>query len=147
MPKRISKSQTQCLKRIRQLRKKMDEIISEHGYMIQVVYHGEDSFAYTIGRNDKGNPDFVLKYYGGALVHLFKEAVALFDQQTYDQDKIYESTVLVCKTKPEEATKFKMQVVQVEDFKDIVLGVYNRYSDLQFVELVQIIPANEFNEF
>lgn len=143
----IKPSQEEMNKRIQELRKKMETMVKEQGYVIQGVMNGEDSFGYTFGRNDKGLPDFFINKFSNPLAELFKEAQVIVDSGDWMEEHVYESEVLVSAEIEAEPTKFKLRYIDPTDVLGQALGVFNRGHQLADIRIIEIIVTGENNVF
>lgn len=64
---------------IKRFRDNMENIIAKHGQFIQAVVSDEGSFAYTIGRTDKGAPEFYTSAFNSMYGSLLKTIPAAYD--------------------------------------------------------------------
>ena len=133
-------------KRILKYREAMEKMVVEKGYFIQGVMAGENSFGYTVGRNDSGKPDFYIKRFTGSLQHLIEEAVTITDSKEWNSDQVFESAILI-NALNKEPTKFKLRNISPDSVKDVVLGMFGRDCDSDEMRVVEIVVSGENNDF
>lgn len=134
--------------RIAELRERMNNMIAKNGYFIQGVMNGEESFCYTIGRNDKGEKDFLLENFNQVLVKIVQEVVGIDSKNLLTENTVYRSDILICK-ETEEKTRYRVKRVDLRDYQTLVLGIFNRYveSDLPNIQLWKIEVSGINNKF
>jgi hypothetical protein len=138
---------------LKEIRLQMEQIIQNRGYYIQGVNDPAGRYAYTFGRNDRGEADLIMLNFNTVLAGLFEEALALIDLGeegtgvSYTPGKVYESETLVCNTEPTQATKFKIVLTHPVIHKDKILGILSRGKALEEIKLLEIIVAGQNNLF
>lgn len=132
-----------------QYREQMEARIKEHGYEIQFVRDNDDSFAHTIGRNDRLEKDFIVRTCGAHYDNLVHEVVKLDSEGSLTENTIYETKALAGDDDPTMLTRYRVKPVKIADVDDFVLGIIVRYTKdrLPAIQLWEIEVAGENNLF
>lgn len=140
---------TELEEQIKQYKQRQEELIEMYGFVIQNVNGGVDKFSYTIGRNDKGDKDFLLLNAVTIAGQLLYEIVDVDKTDKLVDGKIYESSSLTVKLDSVRRTRFRVKKVQLKDYAHLVLGIANRYreEDHVHIELYLVEIGNESNNF